>query len=398
MSLQTKGLFIIGAKRTPFCKHGGLLRELPASYAFAAAAKDAINSANLDPMLIDHTIIGNVNFLSQCDGGKTPRYSGTYSGVSLDKPALGVNKACASGIQAVITSSVEMLTGGAKMILTGGTENMSALPLLVRNVRFGTTFGAKYFLEDHVKKEVMDSFTGKSFHKMVEDNAKKYGVTREDADEFACQSYSKWKTAEKAKIFDNELTALTVTIKNKEILVDKDELIQQSLSTEQLKPLPAILEQGSVLTTGNCYAPADGASAILLANEESLKGHNLQPLVRVSGWATVGVNPEDFDLGAVGAVRRLLHGQGLKVENVDLFEINETFASQALIILRELKLDPSKVNVSGGVIAVGHPVAATGARMITHLVHQLRHRNLKRAIAASSSGGGQGVAIMIENV
>ncbi|XP_075981392.1 3-ketoacyl-CoA thiolase, mitochondrial-like [Anticarsia gemmatalis] len=395
---SAKAIFIIGAKRTPFCSYGGSLRELPASHAFAAAAKDAIQAANLDPSYIDNTVVGNVNFLSQCDGGKTPRYCGIYSGVPISSPALGVSKSCGTGLQAIITSAVDILTGNSKISLTGGTELMSALPMLVRNVRFGTALGKPYLLEDHIKNLFPDSYTGLTMQKMAEDLAKKHGVSREEVDEFALQSHLKWKAAQESKVFDQELSSLTVTLKKKDLTIDKDELPRPSLKTEDLNQLPSVLEDGDIITAGNSCLPADGAAALLIASEGSVTSHNLRSLARVAAWSCVGVDPVDTGVAAVTAVRKLMDEQRLKVADIDLFEINETFASQALITAKLLNIDLEKVNVNGGALALGHPVAATGARMATHLVHELGRRNLKRAIAASSCGGGQGIAILLEKM
>ncbi|XP_021195490.3 3-ketoacyl-CoA thiolase, mitochondrial [Helicoverpa armigera] len=397
MASSTKAIFIIGAKRTPFCSHGGPLRELPAYQVFATAAKEAIRAANLEPSLIDNTVVGNVNFLSQCDGGKTPRYCGIYSGVPISSPALGVSKACGTGLQAIINSAVDIITGNSKITLAGGTDLLSSMPMLVRNVRFGTALGTPYRFEDHIQRQIPDGYTGLTMQKMVESLAKKFGVTREDVDELALQSHLKWKAAEESKAFEQELVSLEVTLKKKQILVDKDQT-RQSLKSEDLSKLPTLIDNGTILTTGNTSAPADGAAALLLAHEEAVRGHSLQPLARVAGWTCVGVNPEDAGLGGVLAIRKLLDSQKLTVGDVDLFEINENFASQAVIATRELKIDQSKANVSGGALAMGDPVSATGARMVTHLVHELRRRNLKRGIAASSCGGGQGVAILLEKI
>ncbi|PZC74107.1 hypothetical protein B5X24_HaOG208358 [Helicoverpa armigera] len=397
MATSTKAIFIIGAKRTPFCSYGGPLRELPAYQVFATAAKEAIRSANLEPSLIDNTVVGNVNFLSQCDGGKTPRYCGIYSGVPISSPALGVSKACGTGLQAIINSAVDIITGNSKITLAGGTDLMSSMPMLVRNVRFGTALGTPYRFEDYIQRQIPDGYTGLTMQKMVENLTNKYGVTREDVDEFALQSNLKWKAAEESKVFEQELVSLEVTLKKKQILVEKDQT-PQSLKSEDLSRLPELIENGNILTSGNISAPADGAAALLLAHEEAVKGHSIQPLARVAGWTCVGVNPEDAGLGGVLAIRKLLDEQKLTVGDVDLFEINENFASQAVIATRELKIDQSKVNVSGGALALGDPMSATGARMAIHLVHELRRRNLKRGIAASSCGGGQGVAILLEKM
>ncbi|XP_047536232.1 3-ketoacyl-CoA thiolase, mitochondrial-like [Vanessa atalanta] len=398
MALASKGIFVVGAKRTPFCKYGGSLRELPASHAFAAAAKDALNSGNLNPTLVDSTIVGNVNFLSQCDGGKTPRYCGIYAGVSIDKPALGVNKACGSGLQAVLTGVMEILTGSADVCLTGGTELMSSLPILVRNVRFGTTLGSTYHFEDHIKKRFLDSYTGLSLEKMAENIAIKYNISREMSDDFALKSYLKWKAGQESKHFNDELTSLKVILRKKEVLIEKDELIEVNMTSDNMAKSLPLLEDGAVVTSLNSSVPADGAAALVLANEATVKRNNLIPLARVSGWATVGVDPLETGLAAVPAVKKLLQVTDTNIDSVDLFEINETFAAQVLATVTELKIDDSKVNVNGGALVLGNPVAATGARMAVHLVHHLNHIKAKRGIAVSSCGGGQGLAVMFEAI
>ncbi|XP_053614480.1 3-ketoacyl-CoA thiolase, mitochondrial-like [Plodia interpunctella] len=372
MVIPSKGIFIVGAKRTPFCKYGGSLRETPACHVFAAAAKDAIQSSNIDPKAIDHTFVGNVHFLSQCDGGKTPRYCGIYSGVPIEKPALGINKACGSGLQAVINGALEILTGLAKVTLTGGTEQMSTQPHLVRNVRFGAGLGGSYQFEDHVTTQFVDSRSGMTLAKAAEELAMKNLVTREEADEYAMKSYLKWKAAQASNIFANELTSVTTRIKNKEITVTQDELPEPDLSFERLAAV-----SGSIITNRNSASPADGAAAVLLADEQTVTSQQLSPLARVTGWGPAA---------AVG------------VQQVDLFEINDIFATQAIITSRELDIDPCRVNVDGGAVTLGHPVAATGARMTVHLVHEMRRRNLKKGVVASSCGGGQGIALLLESM
>ncbi|KAM3959464.1 3-ketoacyl-CoA thiolase, mitochondrial [Aphomia sociella] len=398
MALASKGIFIIGAKRTPFCRYGGPLRDMQASHMFAAAAKNAIKSSNVDPTTVDTTIVGNVNFLSQCDGGKTARYCGIYSGVPIEKPALAVNKACGSGLQTIVNGALDSKIGLAKISLIGATEHMSSLPYLIRNVRFGSTLGSSYQFEDHIKRQFLDSYSGRTLHELAESLAKKYEITRDEIDGYAVQSHLKWKAAQEANIFDKELTHLTVTIKKRDLLVDKDEVPQPDINAEELTRLPPILEDGSLITSGNTSAPADGAAALILADEESVNRHKLLPLARVTAWSCVGTDPLETGLGAIPAVKRLLDVSGVNVNDVDLFEINDTFSSQVPISVKQLNLDPGKVNVNGGAVALGNPIAATGARMAVHIVHQLGRGNLKRAIAASSCGGGQGVAVMFEAV
>ncbi|CAH0764593.1 unnamed protein product [Diatraea saccharalis] len=398
MSLKCKGVFIIGAKRTPFCKFGGVLRDTPACDAFAVTAKDAIQTAKVDPNIINNTVVGNVHYLSQCDGGKTPRYCGIYSGVPIDRPALGVNKSCGSGLQALITGALDILTGVGKVSLTGGTEIMSALPFLVKNARFGTTLGKSYLLEDYIQKQFLDGYSGMTLEMMSEKLATKYGVYRKDVDEYAVQSHMKWKAAQESNVFDDEITKLTLNIKNKQTIVIKDELPQPDVEVSALATLPTTVDGASIVTAGNSSMHADGAAAVLISDEETVLQHYLNPLARIVAWARVGSDPLQLDLGAVLAVRKLLDITGFNVDDVDLFEINETFAAQAIVSARELKVGTEILNVSGGAIAVGNPVGATGARMVVHLVHQLRRRKNKRGIAASSCGGGQGLALLIETI
>ncbi|KAL0820732.1 hypothetical protein ABMA28_006560 [Loxostege sticticalis] len=396
--MEVSRIFVVGAKRTPFCSFGGPLRETPAGLAFAATAKDAIREAKLDPALIDNTVVGNVHYLSQCDGGKTARYCGLYSEVPIDRPALAVNKACGSGLQAVITGALDILTGMARASLTGGTEIMSSLPYLVKNVRFGSILGGSYILEDHIQKQFLDSYSGLTLQKMAENLAKKYDVKRYEVDEFAMNSHLRWKAAQESKLFDNELTSLTVTLKKKEVEVSRDELPQPNISLGELSQLPTINNEASVVTSGNSSGPADGAAAVIIADEDLVNQHQLQPLARVTAWACQGSDPLEPGLGAVPSVEKLLSVAGLTVNHIDLFEINETFASQVLVSAMALNIDPAKINVSGGAVAMGNPVGATGARMVVHLVHELRRRSLKRGIAASSCGGGQGVALLLETM
>ncbi|CAG9564316.1 unnamed protein product [Danaus chrysippus] len=396
MALATKGIFVIGAKRTPFCKFGGSLRELPASYVFASAGRDALKESGLHPSLVDCTIIGNVNFLSQCDGGKTPRYSGIYSGVPIDKPALGVNRTCGSGLQSIISGAIEILTGQANVVLSGGTEVMSSLPFLVRNMRFGSTLEKMYEFEDYIKTQIVDTHIGVSLHQIAENIAKTYNINREMVDRFALNSRLKWKAAREANLFKDELTPVTDSAKN--VIITEDDCVDENRDIEEYVKAPASVDDGKIVTLLNSSMPADGAAAVLLASERSIIENNIRPLARLIGLASVGVNPEETGLGAVHAIRRLLEVMKLQAHDVDLFEINETFASQTLATMQILNLPDDKVNVSGGALALGHPVAASGARLAVHLVHRIRDGSARRVLAASSCGGGQGVAAMFESV
>ncbi|CAK1550245.1 unnamed protein product [Leptosia nina] len=366
MSVRAKGIFVVAAKRTPFCKYGGAMQMLPASQVFAEAAKDAIRSAKLNPSVIDSTIVGNINFLSQCDGGKTPRYCGIYSGVPIDKPSLGVNKTCGSGLQAIITGAVEILTNSAKACLVGGTEVMSALPMLVRDVRFGTTLNKSYVIEDYIQKPLLDTYTGLSQYDIAEKIAKQRNITREDVDRFAFGSYLKWKAAQDENLFKSEITPIKSILNDKEYIISVDELDETRSNNDIDKA--ANLGDGNIITDGNSAAPADGAAALILVNDEVVKDQNLKPIAKLSGWACVGADPPN-ELGAVVAIKRVLDYLNVTIEDIDVFEINETFASETLAVIKDLGIDECKINVNGGALVLGNPVSATGARMATHIVH-----------------------------
>ncbi|GBP63378.1 3-ketoacyl-CoA thiolase, mitochondrial [Eumeta japonica] len=373
MALLPKGIFIVGAKRTPFGAYGGVLKDTPASHAFAVAAREAFKSANVDPALVDTTIVGNVNFLSQCDGGKTPRYCGTYSGVPLSKPALGVNKACGSGYQAIINGAMDIVTGVAKVSLTGGTENMSSLPLLVRNVRFGTTLGASYQVEECVSHQALDSFSGLTLVELTENMAKKNGITKREADEFTIESHKRWKAAFRNGLFNSEIAAMTMTVGDHEVEFRNDSLPNPEIKLEEIARHTPISGTDGIITTGNSAPVADGAAALILASEEALKAHSWTPLVRLVGWACIGVDPDEMNSGAVVATKKLLNMAKYQMKDMDLVEINDSFSAHVLACNKELDADIRKVNVSGGSMALGYAPGSSTARAATHLVHQLMY-------------------------
>ncbi|XP_041984530.1 3-ketoacyl-CoA thiolase, mitochondrial-like [Aricia agestis] len=389
---SSKGIFIVGAKRTPFCKYGGFLKQLTSSQIFATAAKDALQSANLDASSVDCTIIGNVHYLSQCDGGKTPRYCGIYSGVPIDRPALGVSNTCGSGLQSIISAAKDILFGMAKICLVGGTEIMSSLPLYARDVRFGSKLGNEYKLQDPLSVEIKAT---KELIEIEELTAEKWKIRREDCDRYTMESQLKFMKAQQAGVFVNEISNLTVTDKKKQIDVTTDDVLQE-LSLEELGNIPTLLKNGKFNTPANSSAPADGAAVLVLADEESVRHHNLVPLARVAGWSTVGCSESDYGLEDTVAINKLLESMKIKTAEVNYFEINERYASQAVATIQKLKIDPSVVNINGGALAMGNPTAATGARLAVHIAHQLSGSTLDKAVAATSCGIGQGVAVMFQ--
>ncbi|KAJ0174348.1 hypothetical protein K1T71_010494 [Dendrolimus kikuchii] len=344
-----KGVFIVAAKRTPFGKMGGLLKDMHPSDLLAVAAKDAFKAGNVAPDLIDTANIGQVYSISgTSDGGLSPRHAALKSGVPQEKPVLGVNRLCGSGFQAVINSAQDIMTGVAQVSLAGGTENMSAVPFVVRNTRFGVPLGVNLPFEDMLSAGSLDSYCNFTMPQTAENLAEKYQLKRSEVDEFSLESQRRWKVV--------------------------------------------------VGTAGNSSGVNDGAGALIVASEEAVKQHSLTPLVRLRGWSFVGVDPSVMGIGPVPAIQGLLSATGLKLGDIDLIEINEAFASQTLACVKELGIDLSKLNVNGGAIAIGHPVGASGARITAHLAHELRRRGLKRAIGSACIGGGQGIALLLESV
>ncbi|KAG6461621.1 hypothetical protein O3G_MSEX012741 [Manduca sexta] len=394
-----KGIFIVAAKRTPFGKMGGMLKDMHPSDLLAAAAKDAFKSGNVAPSLVDTTNIGQVYTISgTSDGGLSPRHAALKAGIPQEKPALGINRLCGSGFQAVVNSAQDIITGTAQVSLAGGTENMSAVPFVVRNARFGVPLGVNIPFEDSLTGGSLDTYCNFTMPQTAENLAEKYQLKRGEVDQFALQSQQRWKVAHDSGVFKAEMAPITVKIKRQEVVVDKDEHPRPETTPEALCKLPALFRKGGVVTAGNSSGVNDGAGAVILASEDAVKQHKLSPLARLVGWSFVGVDPSIMGIGPVPAIQNLLSVTGIKLNDIDLIEINEAFAAQTLACVKELGLDQAKLNVNGGAIAMGHPVGASGARITAHLAHELRRRGLKRGIGSACIGGGQGIALLLETV
>ncbi|CAK1550246.1 unnamed protein product [Leptosia nina] len=398
-SAINKGVFIVAAKRTPFGRYGGALKDSHPADLFAVAAKETFKAGNVSPAIIDTVNVGQVNVMSGSgDGALAARHGALRAGVPQEKPVLGVNRLCGSGFQAIINSAQDILTGAANISLAGGTESMSTVPFVVRNVRFGVPLGVNTAFEDLLTSSSLDSYCKFTMPQTAENLAEKYGLKRGDVDEFALQSQKKWKAAYDNGVFKEEIAPVPVKVKKQEVLFEKDEHPRPETTAEGLHKLPVLFRKGGVVTAGNSSGVNDGAGALILANEDALKSNNLKPLARLLGWSFVGVEPGIMGIGPVPAIQNVLAANNLKLDDIDLVEINEAFAAQTLACLSELKLDQNKLNVNGGAIAIGHPLGASGARITAHLVHELRRRGLKRGIGSACIGGGQGIALLVETV
>lgn len=397
MSLVTKGIFIVAAKRTPFGAFGGKFMNKNATDLSVIAAKSALQSAKLNPEKIDNVIFGHVLPISSSDGGFLTRHVALKSGIPLEKPSFSLNRLCGSGFQSIVSGAQSILLGESKIVLTGGVENMSQVPFSVRNIRFGTSLGQKYQFEDSLWLGFSDTYCNLSMGETAEKLGSQYNLKRQEVDEFALRSQQLWKAANDAGRFNEEIAPVTITVKKQDIVVNTDEHPRPQTTLQNLSKLPSIFKKDGLVTAGSSSGISDGAGVIILASEEVIKTEQLTPLARLVGYSVVGVEPSIMGIGPVPAIQKLLKITNKTLNDIELIEINEAFGSQTLACVKELKLDINKLNVDGGSIALGHPLAASGSRITAHLVHELRRRKTgSLGIGSACIGGGQGIALMIE--
>ncbi|XP_060653240.1 3-ketoacyl-CoA thiolase, mitochondrial [Drosophila nasuta] len=398
MSAVTKGIYIVAAKRTAFGTFGGALKNVNQTQLQTTAAKAALDAAGLKGEQVDTVIVGNVIASSSTDGIYVPRHVGLNVGVPIEKPALGINRLCGSGFQSIVNGAQDILVGGAKVALTGGVESMSQTPFIARNIRFGTTLGANYNLEDALWAGLTDTYCKLPMALTAENLADQYKITRERVDEFSLRSQKNWEKGQQEGAFNAEIAPIKLKVKGKEVDFVIDEHPRPKTTLEGLAKLPSLFKKNGVVTAGTASGICDGAAAVVVASEEALKEYNLKPLARLVAFSFVGVKPEIMGIGPVPAIQNVLRVSGKKLEDIDLIEINEAFAAQTLACADALKLDTSKLNVNGGAIALGHPLGASGSRITGHLVHELQRKKLKYGIGSACIGGGQGIALLLEAV
>jgi acetyl-CoA acyltransferase 2 len=394
--MSRSGLFIVGAKRTAFGTFGGKLKGKSATDLAEIAARAALKSASIGPEHVDHVIFGNV-IQSSKDAAYLARHVGLRIGLPQETPAVTINRLCGSGFQAVIDAALQILAGDSHVVIAGGTENMSQAPFAVRGTRFGVPLGQSVEFEDTLWQGLTDQHIKTPMGITAETLGAKYGVTRKDADEYALKSQSRWRLANNAGYFKAEIEPVKLKGKKGEESFEVDEHPREA-TIEGLSKLPAVFKKDGLVTAGNASGVADGAAALVVASEGAVQKHHLQPLARILGWQVVGCDPSIMGIGPVEAIRKLTTKTGIPLEKVDIIELNEAFAPQALAVQRELKLETDKLNLSGGAIALGHPLAASGARISAHLVHELRRRNAQYGIGSACIGGGQGIAVLFERV
>jgi acetyl-CoA acetyltransferase family protein len=392
---------IVGGARTPMCEYSGTpgygkLKDLSAIELGAHAARAALERARIDPETIQHVVIGNA-LQTSADAIYGARHVGLRAGLPQAIPALTVNRLCGSGIEAAVQAAHLIQLGEAATVLAGGMENMSQAPFVLRGAREGFRFGVQPQLEDLLFAALKDPLCGLFMAQTAEKIAKRLGVSRQAQDEYALRSHRLGAAAVKEGRFAEEIAPVRIQTKKGELLVDTDDHIKPDTSLEALSRLnPAFGKDGTV-TAGNASGVVDGAGALVVTTAERARSDRLDVLGLVRSSASVGVDPSEMGIGPVPAIRKCLERAGVKLADVDLFEINEAFAAQYLGVEKELGLNRDKVNVNGGAISLGHPLGATGTRLILTLLLQLRRSSKRLGVASACIGGGQGIAILIEN-
>jgi acetyl-CoA C-acetyltransferase/acetyl-CoA acyltransferase 2 len=400
MSDATSEIWFLAAKRTAFGSFGGTLRDLKATDLGTEAAKAALAQSGLPPERIDQVIFGNV-LQTTPEDVYCARHVGLRAGVPVDRPALTVNRLCGSGFQSVISAALEIRHGEAEFALVGGAESMSQAPHALRGVRWGYGFGKSPPVEDLLWTCLVDTYAGCPMGITAENLAEKYAIPREACDELALSSQRRWAAAHDAGRFREEIAPLEIKKNKKDpagLVFDKDEHARPKTTPETLAKLPSAFKPGGVVTAGNASGIADGAVALVVGSRAAAEKAGVAPLGRLVSWAFVGVEPTLMGIGPVPAIAKALARAGLTLSDVDLVEVNEAFAPQYLAVEKEAGLPRDLTNVDGGAIALGHPLGASGARIVTHLLYELKRRGARRGLGAACIGGGQGIAVVVESL
>jgi acetyl-CoA acetyltransferase family protein len=397
--LKAGEIAIISGARTPMGRYGGKLRDFSAMDLGAVAAKSAIERAGVDPKEFDHAVFGNAQQTSG-DALYGARHVALKAGLPIETPALTVNRLCGSGMQAIVSAAQMIQTGEANIVLAGGMESMSQAPHVIRGARWGFGLGEGK-LEDSLMVALLDTYCGLYMANTAELYGEQQGITRQMQDEFALRSQQCAEAAYKAGRIQEEL--VPVPLKNQrgeatgETFSEDDHRRPQTTMEGLAKLKPAFGKNGTV-TAGNASGIVDGGAAVVVMSIENARKRNLEPLGRIVGWGIAGVEPKVMGRGPVPATKIALQRAGLTLDYIDLIEVNEAFAAQYLAVEKELGLDREKVNVNGGAIALGHPLGATGTRLVITLLYELRRRKKKYGLATACIGGGQGIALIVESL
>ncbi len=399
MSAATRNIFIVGAKRTPFGAFGGKLKNQTGTDLATHASKAAIAQSGLSPTKVDEIFFGNV-IQSSLDAAYMARHVGLRSGAPIASPAMTINRLCGSGFETVCMAAESIQLGRAQAVLAGGSENMSACPMVIDGVTARWTppaLGKGLQAHDALWAGLTDALAKTPMGITAEKLGGQYGITREQCDQFALRSQNLYQKAAEAGVFKAEIAPMDLKGKKGVETMSTDEGPRFGCKIEDLTKLKSVFVENGMVTAGSASGITDGAAALVVASQELCKAENLKPLARVVGWARTGCDPSIMGIGPVDAIRSALKATGLKLTDMDIVEINEAFAAQFLACEKELGLDRAKSNPNGGAISVGHPLGASGARILAHLTHELIRTNKRYAVGAACIGGGQGIAVILQN-
>jgi len=398
---MTQDIVIVGGARTPMAEYVGTpgygkLKDLSAIDLGVHAAKAAMARAKVSPDSIDHVVMGNA-LQTSVDALYGARHVGLKAGIRRESGGLTVNRLCGSGIQSIVSAAQMIALAECTTVLAGGMESMSQAPFSVYGMRAGIPFGTQPVMQDSLFAALMDPVAGLYMAQTAEKVAKRLGITREQQDEYALRSHQLGAAAVKEGRFAAEIEPVTVKGRKGDEIVATDDHIKPDTSLEALSKLRAAFGKEGTVTAGNASGVVDGAAAVVLTTAARAKADGLDVWGTIRGWSYVGVDPTEMGIGPVPAIRACVAKAGLSVQQIDRIEINEAFAGQYLGCEKELELDRSKVNVNGGAIALGHPLGATGTRLVLTLMHELRRSKKRYGVASACIGGGQGMAILVEN-
>lgn len=385
---------IVSGARTAIGNFNGSLAGVSAVDLGVTAVKEAIKRAGITPEMVDDTIMGCI--LQAGLGQGVARQVAVKSGIPVEKPAYTINMICGSGLRAVQVAAQQIISGECDIVVAGGTENMSAAPYLLRNARTGYRMGHGEIIDSMIYDSLTDIFNNYHMGVTAENLAEKYNISREEQDAFAASSQNKAEAAIREGKFKDEIVPVVIPSKKGDIVVDTDEFPRAGVTTEALAKLRPAFKKDGTVTAGNASGINDGAAALVIMAADKAKELGLKPLAKIVSYASAGVDPSIMGIGPVPAVKKALERANLKLEDIDLIEANEAFAAQSIAVARDLGFDMNKVNVNGGAIALGHPVGASGARILVTLLYEMRRRKSKKGLATLCIGGGMGTALIVD--
>ena len=386
-------VYITSATRTAVASFNGSLASLPADELGKTVIQESLKRSNLDPSEVDEVILGQV--LTAATGQNPARQASINAGIAKETPAWIVNQVCGSGLRSVALAYQSIMNGDANVILAGGQESMSQSPHCM-HLRNGTKMGDDKMIDSMIKDGLWDAFNGYHMGTTAENVAQQWQITRDQQDEFAFNSQQKASKAKEAGIFKDEIVGVEVKTRKDTVVFEEDEYIKDSVQLEKISSLrPAFAKEGTV-TAANASGINDGAAALTVMSSDEVKKKNIEPMARIVSWASAGVDPSIMGTGPIPSSRKALEKAGWSINDLDLIESNEAFAAQSCAVNKELGWDTSKVNVNGGAIAIGHPIGASGARILVTLLNQMKRQDAKKGLATLCIGGGMGIALCVE--